>query len=58
MQCRKKRQRLGGPAVFSACNQLAVTDMSHNQVIKNRRNKVIKKSSRPVTVDAIFCAGT
>jgi len=45
------KRGLGGPVVFAACNQFAVIDMSHNQVmIKNLRNEVTKKYSRPVTV--------
>ncbi|KAL6957095.1 hypothetical protein U1Q18_046014 [Sarracenia purpurea var. burkii] len=53
------KRGMGGSAVFVARNRFAVLDKSNNQVlVKNLKNEVVKKSSLPITADAIFYAGT
>jgi coatomer protein complex subunit alpha (xenin) len=53
------KRGVGGSAVFVARNRFAVLDKSSNQVlVKNLKNEVVKKSSLPISADAIFYAGT
>ncbi|PKA59576.1 Coatomer subunit alpha-3 [Apostasia shenzhenica] len=49
----------GNSAVFVARNRFAVLDKASNQaLVKNLRNEIVKRSTLPITTDAIFYAGT